>query len=76
MLLFQENTGVGTLGSVYTVSYYNNQPAVATNVQDTFQALDTGSLPFCEYHARIHLSHMLVVACGPDFALLLASPRA
>lgn len=49
---------MGTLGSVYTVSYFNNQPAVATNVQDTFQSLDVKSQPFCECTTRIHAYHV------------------
>jgi hypothetical protein len=46
-VLPQPNTGVGYLGSVYTPSYYNNQPAVAPAQADSFIPLATQSEAFC-----------------------------
>ena len=49
---------MGTLGSKYYVSYYNNQPAVPSALQDTFVPLDVKSEPFC-------MSSLLQYSCFP-----------
>lgn len=38
---------VGSIGTLYTVSYYNNQPAVNAALQDTWVPIDTYSQAFC-----------------------------
>ena len=45
---------MGTLGSKYYVSYYNNQPAVPSALQDTFVPLDVKSEPFCMSSCNTH----------------------
>ena len=46
-VFLQGTTGVGYEGSVYTASYYNNQPAVPAGRADTFVPLAVQVEAFC-----------------------------